>query len=403
MAAGDAFVAGQRLSSSGALYTTADSTTVQGSVASTSGMAALGFTQQITPYGTARVSVEPGALLNEVFEAAIDPLKWTASGTVPPTSGTGVLVLGGGTTNSATSILTSIPSFYPTAGFMTAGCTVLFDAARVANPNQNLTFGFAVAAAPTAAAPVDNGYVWERDSGGDINCCVFVAGVKYVLNSTNLANITAAATIQAAFPGAGASALAGTGVAMAWPGGNHTLLIAQRGDLCFWYLDSFDVPVAYSKYIAPAQQSLPLRIAKINAAAGVLATVNTFSATLVCDTASQNGTLSDPDKPWQRQGIAIDGAAASNVGGTKTTPVAAAGSANVKASPGRLCRVVVTVAGTASITFYDNAAGNSTGTIIGISPPTTTVGQVLDFNIPAAVGISAVGGAGSPGVTIGYN
>lgn len=403
MATGDAYVNGRRFSQTGEAYIKSDPTSTAGAAISTPTMAALGFSAQISPYGTLRVSGEPGSLLNETFEAAIDPLKWTASGTVPPTASGGVLSLNGGTTNSATSILTSVPSFYPTAGFMTAGCTIQFDAAKVSAPNQNFTFGFAVAAAPTSAAPIDNGYVWERDAGGDINCAVFVAGVRYVINSTNLANITAPATIQAAFPGAGASALAFTGVGLSWPAGNNTLIIAQRGDLCFWYLNSFDAPVAYSKYIAPSVQSLPERIAKINAAAGVIATVNSISACLVADTASQNGTISDPTYPFRRLGVGADGASSSAIGGQQTVAIAAAGSANIKTTPGRLCNVLITTAGTVPITFYDNALGNSTGTIIGVTPATSPIATIYSFNIPAALGISAVGGAGSPAVTVGYN
>src|ERR1035437_9473814 len=134
-----------------------------GTFISTPTATALGLTAQITPYGTLRVSVETGSLLNETFEAALDPLKWVASGTVPPTAAAGALTLNGGTTNSATSILTSVATFQPTAGFLFAGCTVLFDAAKVANQNQNVTYGFAACASPTSVAPVDNGYVFERD------------------------------------------------------------------------------------------------------------------------------------------------------------------------------------------------------------------------------------------------
>lgn len=93
----------------------------------------------------------------------------------------------------------------------------------------------------------------------------------------------------------------------------------------------------------------------------------------------------------------------SAVDGVSTVAIAAGASANVKASPGRLCRLLVTVAGTVSITLYDNAAGGATGTIIGIVPAATAIGQIYEFNLPAAVGISAVGAAGSPGVTIGFS
>jgi len=316
--------------------------------ASTVGMAALGFTQQITGYGTARVSGEPGSLLNETFETTLDTNMWLATGTVPPTASGGALVLGGGTTNSATSILTSVPVFTPTAGFTLAGCTVQFDAAKVATQNQNMTFGFAVAASPTASAPVDNGYVWERDIGGDLNCCVFVSGTRYCINSTNLANITASATIQAAFPGATASPLSLTGAALAWPAGNQTLLIAQRGDFCFWYLNSFDVPVAVSRYIAPAQQALPIRIAKINAAASVLATVNTFSALLVADSASQNQTLSDSTYPFRRQVVAANG------GASVTSPgkLAKTYSCSFNVAPAASATDIAVISGNATTTTY---------------------------------------------------
>lgn len=89
--------------------------------------------------------------------------------------------------------------------------------------------------------------------------------------------------------------------------------------------------------------------------------------------------------------------------GNKTLPIAAAGSANVKANPGFLVRVLITTAGTAALTFYDNAAGAALGTVIGVTPATTSVGQMYEFQMPALIGISAVGGAGSPGVTVSYS
>lgn len=85
-----------------------------------------------------------------------------------------------------------------------------------------------------------------------------------------------------------------------------------------------------------------------------------------------------------------------------TVAAAAAGPVVVKASAGRLARVVVTAAGTASETFYDNASSCS-GTVIAITPATTSVGSVIDFQMPAAAGITACGGAGSPALTVSYS
>lgn len=90
-------------------------------------------------------------------------------------------------------------------------------------------------------------------------------------------------------------------------------------------------------------------------------------------------------------------------GGTLTAVVAAGvGTTVIKATPGRLCRVVVTTAPTTNpLTFYDNASTGS-GVVIGIVPGTATLGQVFDFNMPAASGITALGATTSAAVTVSF-
>jgi len=92
-------------------------------------------------------------------------------------------------------------------------------------------------------------------------------------------------------------------------------------------------------------------------------------------------------------------------GGVSTSSIAAAATNTVvKASAGRLCRVLVTTAGTAALTFYDNATGGATtGNILGVVPANAGVGSVYDFQFLASTGIQAPGGASTPAVTVGYN
>lgn len=89
-------------------------------------------------------------------------------------------------------------------------------------------------------------------------------------------------------------------------------------------------------------------------------------------------------------------------GGSNTISIpTGVGNTVVKNLPGRLVALTITVAGTVSLTCYDNATTNS-GTIIGITPATTTVGQQYIFNNPAANGITCAGAAGSPVATASY-
>jgi hypothetical protein len=86
---------------------------------------------------------------------------------------------------------------------------------------------------------------------------------------------------------------------------------------------------------------------------------------------------------------------------------AAKGTATIiSASPGRLCRIIVTSAGTGTstnfLTFYDNASAAS-GNILGLLSWTIANGTMLDFQTPAANGITcSAGGTGTPALTVTY-
>jgi hypothetical protein len=72
----------------------------------------------------------------------------------------------------------------------------------------------------------------------------------------------------------------------------------------------------------------------------------------------------------------------------------------VKASAGRLCRVLVTTTGSNPLVIYDNASAAS-GTIIGQLPVSPALG-CYQFDTPALLGITVAGSATNPAVTICY-
>ena len=93
----------------------------------------------------------------------------------------------------------------------------------------------------------------------------------------------------------------------------------------------------------------------------------------------------------------------STVGGAATYAYAAGatGAKIVKAAAGVLCRILVTVAGTAALSIYDSASAAS-GTVIASIPASAPVGTIYDLQMPAANGITIGGAASTPGVTVSY-
>jgi hypothetical protein len=90
-------------------------------------------------------------------------------------------------------------------------------------------------------------------------------------------------------------------------------------------------------------------------------------------------------------------------GGSATVAIAASKTANtvVKASAGRLCRVLVTVVGTVDLKIYDNATTTS-GTVIGYIPAAAVLGASYDIQMPAATGITVGGNASNAGITVSF-
>jgi poly(hydroxyalkanoate) depolymerase family esterase len=86
-----------------------------------------------------------------------------------------------------------------------------------------------------------------------------------------------------------------------------------------------------------------------------------------------------------------------------TTQVTPTSLTVVKASPGRLYRVLVTTAnGENAINIFDNASA-ATGTIIGVVAANASVGTIYDLQMPAANGITIAGTASAGTITVSYS
>lgn len=104
--------------------------------------------------------------------------------------------------------------------------------------------------------------------------------------------------------------------------------------------------------------------------------------------------------------FSIDDEHSFDVYGAATAAVpAGAATTVIKGGPGRLVSILVTATGTAAATtqvnIYDNTAGS--GLIIGVVPGNAIAGTIYRMEMPAAIGITAVGLALSPQLTVCYS
>ncbi len=319
MATGDQYKNGVRISATGETYTKSDSTQAATSALSTSGMAAVGLTAQINAYGTIRVSAEPSTLFVDTVDGStVDATKWALAGTSVPTQSNGLISLSLAGSNSISSTLISKPTFPGSFGFTLVGGAVGLETVAPVTPNCHRYFGLGQVTAFATATPVTDGIGFEVDLTGAFNCVVYIGGTRYVINSTNASLITAAASLPT---GGVASTL---GQTMAWPTNTHRMIMFTRGDITFWYLDSLDVPVAYTSFVTPNVLNLPLRAAAITTAAvsTVLATTFTVSGLGVGDSSSPTQMVTPTSALWASP--------------NNSTAVAYVASQVVKATPGNL-------------------------------------------------------------------
>lgn len=274
---------------------------------STPGAAALGLYAQITPYGRSKVSVEPTGLFIEPFDGpTVDIVnRWNLSGTNIPTQANGQFTLNGGTTANATSVAISQPTFSPPGlGFLAYASTITLNPTKVLNHNTHYFFGRGTVTSYAIGMPMTDGFGFEVDITGELCAVAWIGGTRYVINSTNAALITA----QGSLPTGGFSTTFGT--TMNWPtAGPHLYFAEDRGDSVFFFIDGLDTPIGYAKNVQPNVQALPLRVAKINAAASVVASQFVSGGVVLGDSSSQNNTNSDPTFPWRRQVVGANGGA----------------------------------------------------------------------------------------------
>lgn len=264
---------------------------------STLGMAQNNVFSRVTAYGTSNVSLEPSSRFLDPFDGTtIDVTnRWTTSGTNAPTQANGSLVLSLPATASLSSVITSQPTFGESLGFGILGTTLLLETAPPGVTNSHRFFGFGQVTSYAYATPLTDGMGFEVDGTGAFNVVVYVAGNRFVINSSNSNLITPQATLNAL--GAGSTVY---GKALPFPVGFNRFVIYMRPDIAFFYINDLDVPVAGVSFLQPQASTLPVRLAAITNTAGTIAAATFQSGAIgVGDSASMNSTISDGVYPWR--------------------------------------------------------------------------------------------------------
>lgn len=142
-------------------------------------------------------------------------------------------------------------------------------------------------------------------------------------------------------------------------------------------------------YASPFPNSVPLG-------------VTLSSAVLAAGSALVGGVNIVDSAGTNKVGVDAQHALQTSSGGTTAVSVASATPGAVKASAGRLCKVIITTLGSGSQVFYDNASAAS-GTILFATAASAAVGTIYDVQAPAANGIYAAGAASTPVCTVLYS
>lgn len=330
--------------------------------------AAAGIFAGVNPFGQLSVAVDGMPLFTDVFEGGtIDTTnRWTPSGTVAASIVTSNMVIAPSTTASATSVLSTIPSFQ-IATSVTLGVAVTLEAGTVTGNHRFWGFGVPPSTPGTAAAPLQDAVGFEVDTAGVLRASCYSGGTRIFTQS--LGPITDGLT--------------------------HTYVVTVRGDIAFFFKDTFDLPLATS-VVGPSVKVLPLRFASLNSGSVSGAPVMTVGGLSVLDSARTAQALSDGTYPWRKARIDTTGAinvaqrstdlivsttAGAGVALTATLPAAGAGLFHYinKIAITKYAAAAITGNATPTVVTTTNIPGSMAYTMATAMPVGTSIDRIDDF------------------------
>lgn len=231
-----------------------------------------GIYATLSAFGNLMVALDPLNIFSDPFEGVTVETtnRWTTTGTVAPTQTTGSLFVNPAATASATSAITSLPTFTFTSP-QSIGFVATLEAATATGNHRFMGFGTPPSAPGTAAAPLYDAIGFEIDTSGVMRCSVYTQGTR------TFTQVLATPT----------------------DGLSHRYVVTVRGDIAMWFKDSFDLPVATTQ-VQPNTQILPARFASLNSASVTGTPTMTVIGVAVLDHARCATQVADGTYHWRK-------------------------------------------------------------------------------------------------------
>lgn len=255
----------------------------------------------IFPATFLRTTDEPRQVFYDNFDSAPDTVNvWNStqgSGGVAAAVVNGILSLGAGTLANGFSKILSIPSFkLPIPGWLGFSDAIALSDGAAPTTNVARYWGtFSSPAAPTTAAPITDGYVFEESTTGKLSAVVYAAGVR-----TLIADLSSSGTnvqpLDALY---------------------HRYLIYVRTDKTYYYIDGVGPSnlVATTNFQSPAIQTLGTGLLVVNGPTPPVSNIQIQCAGLaVWDTGKNATQVADGTFPWRKATISAAGAMSVNNG-----------------------------------------------------------------------------------------
>lgn len=296
---------------------------------------ALGLGSSVTAYGNLRITAEPTSIFNDPFDGAVIDTtnRWNApvvSG-MTITQSSGDLITTTTTANSNSAFIDTIPTFAPLGiGFLAFASAPKLEAqtGNLFALNQHRFWGFGNRPGTfNTTTPLLDAIGFEIGIDGQLYCVVYEAGVNRFRSSVSLTGVNLNTLVSPST-------------------GYVRFGMALRADTIIFYINSSEFPaqsfsVSATGFTMPDIQSLPIRIAAVNAATGTVGASTLIMSTLALgDTSGTGNSIIDGVHGFRKATVTKENAikvdagistntvtttAATGVAATLTIPAAGAG------------------------------------------------------------------------------